>query len=328
MPGLVMRALVFLLAPAIAAGCGGLVARNSDGGAGPGSLGPPNCMRTLADDLHLTVPAGLPAFVNVQALAFDKAQNLYVLNRTSSTEAIVEVVSSVPKSFGQGQLGSTRDLIVADNDIIYLVEDRSGAFLPPLVKRYSTAGADLGGWTADAGNQREGVGLALDGEGLLNISALGHIYRYRPNGEFVDVYGRMGATSGQMMFPTGMAWDRANGALLVADLFRNSVEKYTPGSDVQLADFGGRGTANGKFDGAEPTGSTYYGPSRIALDTAGKIYANDPFASRIQKFSANGAYLGQFSFGGSTQVGPIAIHPVTGILYVGRGSSVDLVCPL
>ena len=132
---------------------------------------------------------------------------------------------------------------------------------------------------------------------------------------------------GKILWPTGLAFDNTTQAIWVADLFQNFVEKYTPGNNTQLAQFGGRGTANGKFDGNEMTGNTFYGPNRVAVDAEGKIYASDPLASRLQKFSPNGSYLGQFDFGTSNLFGAMAIHPDTGVIYAARGASIDVICP-
>ena len=37
--------------------------------------------------------------------------------------------------------------------------------------------------------------------------------------------------------------------------------------------------------------------------------------------------MGTFSFGGATDVDPIAIEPNTGNVYVGRSNGVDILCP-
>ena len=311
-------------------GCGGLYSRNPDGG-GNGGLGPPLCMRTFADAISISSPGGVNAFQDIQAVVFDKDRNLHVLSRSANDESYVDVLGhdfKFVRSYGKGKIGPTRDLIVATNGLSYLLEDPPpGPGLHPDVVRFDASGVFLGTWPATGGTEDIAQAFAFDGDGLLNIAGLSHLFRYQPNGVFVDQYAVAGKGPGKLLFATGLTYDPMTGSMWVADLFQNFIEKYTPGSDVQLLQFGGHGTGDGKFDGNEPTGNTFYGPGRIAIDAQGKIYANDPFASRIMKFAANGAYLGQFGFGGSIQVGAIAIDPMTGVLYVARGTSIDAVCP-
>lgn len=310
-------------------GCGGLYSHAGAGG-GNGGLGPPDCMRTFSDAISVPVPAGADAFQDIQALVFGADHNLYVLSRSSDDKSYVDVLGSdlkLARTLGRGKLGPTRDLVVATNGTVYVAEDFVGTSTPPDVVRFDSTGMWLGMWPASGGSQDEAHSLAFDGEGLLNIGGLGRIHRYRLDGTFVDQYATFGKGPGKLLLPEGLTFDPVTGSMWVADVFQNFIEKYVPGNGVQQLQFGGRGAGDGKFDGNEPTGTTFYGPGRIAIDGEGKLYATDPFGSRVQKFAPNGAYLGQFSFGGSIQVGPIAINPANGILFVARGTAIDRVCP-
>lgn len=315
--------------------CGGLYSGSADGGTGGGTggsgggLGPPNCMRVLTDGIQVASPVGKSAFTDIAGLAFDSARNLHVLNRSTPDASFVDVMGApsfgLVRSYGLGSLGPVRDLVIDAAGTSYVLEDFE--FDPPQIKKFNSGGTLTGSFVANGGTQDQGQGLAFDGAGKLNVSGLSKVFRYETSGTFVDAYGTSGKGVGKMLYPTGLAWDGTTQSMWVADLFQNFVERYTPGSSTQLSQFGGRGVENGKFDGNEPSGNTFYGPNKVAVDAQGKVYASDPFASRLQKFAANGGYLGQFKFGSSSLFGAMAIHPDTGILYVARGAAIDVICP-
>lgn len=315
---------------ALTTACGGLYSRNPDGGRTiVTGLGPPTCMRVLSDAISVASPAGVNAFQDVRGLAFDKDRNLHVLNRGDGETSFIVVMGApsygLARTYGKTGLGPVRDLILDATGNAYVVEDFESD--DPRISKFDPAGVASGTFIANGNFQDTGMALAIDGSGRLNVAGLSKIHRYEVNGTFVDAYGISGKGVGKMLWPTGLAWDPTSQSMWVADLFQNFVEKYTPGNSTQLAQFGGRGTENGKFDGNEQTGNTFYGPNRVAVDAEGNVYASDPLASRLQKFAPNGSYLGQFDFGTSNLFGAMAIHPDTGVLYVGRGAAIDVICP-
>ncbi len=46
------------------------------------------------------------------------------------------------------------------------------------------------------------------------------------------------------------------------------------------------------------------------------------------KLNRSGTMQGEYGFLAGEDINPIAVEPVTGIIYVGRASGVDLICPL
>jgi hypothetical protein len=329
----VMRPLLLLGVALAAPGCGGLYS-GTDGGNGGGhggtGLGPPVCMRTFTDGIQRTGPTGTNALTDVMAMAFDKDRRLHVLNWAGS-QSFIAVTQPPPGTgwdgvYGQGHLEDPRDFAIDAAGTVYVLDDPQPG--DPVVKRFDSKGVYLDSFVADAmGAEDTGNAIAIDGAGKLNVGGIQRLYQYELNGTFIKRYGVPGKGVGKVMWPRDLAWDRKSNTLWVADLFQNFVEQFTPGVDSQVNQFGGRGTENGKFDGNEPTGTTFYGPNRSEVDAEGNLYASDPFASRLQKLSPTGAFLGQFTFGTSKLFNGIAIDPSTGILYAARGATIDVICP-
>ena len=284
-------------------------------------------MRVLSEAIEVRSPMGAAAFQDINGLGFDQARNLHVLSRAGDA-SFIDVMGppgyGLVRSSGQGVLGPVRDLTFDASGTAYVLEDFETG--PPQITRFDASGALLGGFIANGNFQDQGLSLAFDGTGRLNVGDVSKIRRYDSTGTYVDSYGVGGKGVGKLIWPTSMAWDPVHQTMWVADIFQNFVEAYTPGSSTQLAQFGGRGPANGQFD-ANETGTTYYGPNRVAVDAVGNIYASDPAASRLQKFASNGSYLGQFSFGTSRLFGAMAIEPDSGVIFVGRGARIDVICP-
>lgn len=329
-----MKSLLPLLAALALPACGGLYSA-TDGGTGGGTggqgLGPPTCMRTFSDAIAVKPPPAPNAFTDIVALQFDKDRHLVVLTRKSGG-AFVVVMGAPPntgflKSWGAADLtADVQDFVLDAAGNAYVLEDPE--FGDPVVKKFDANGKLVSQFTADAmGFESLAISIAIDGAGKLNIGGTQRLYRYELNGTFIDKYGTPGKGVGQLMWPTDLVWDAKSNALWVADVFHNAVEAYTPGEDAQVAQFGSRGTADGKFDGNEPSGNTFYGPNAIAIDAQGDVYASDPYASRLQKLAPNGAFKGQFTFGTSRVFDALALDPATGILYAGRGAAIDVICP-
>jgi hypothetical protein len=85
-------------------------------------------------------------------------------------------------------------------------------------------------------------------------------------------------------------------------------------SFVQRGQFGGEGSGNGQFGTLAPVG--------LGVDRAtGDLYAADGFASRVEKFDAQGDYISQFGSEGSgdgqfQNTGGVAVDQSTGDVYV------------
>jgi hypothetical protein len=139
----------------------------------------------------------------------------------------------------------------------------------------------------------------------------------------VGSFGQEGAGAGQFNGPTGVAIQQSTGDVYVVDGKNLRVQKFGPAGEFILA-FGksvdettGAGICTAAShdvckagtNGSEPGqfGEELFfhlkGPTGIAVDPeTGDVYVADRFNRRIETFSAEGAYLGQFS-GSETPAG-------------------------
>ncbi len=295
-----------------------------------GSSGP--CMRRLQEDIQVPAPVGMAAFQNVRGMVFDSARRLYVLSRSSSPfVGWVTVLGPAPehaliRTFGRDHLRAVHDLVVDASGNVLVLDWNPDGQDPPVVHVYDPQGNFVRTWPADcAGNCDEAWSITRDDTGRIYTGGL-VLFRFDAQGTYVDAIGRWGDLSGRMGLGRGLAFD-PRGFVWVADLTRNRIHQYDIATGSHVIEIGGRGVGPGLFD-ADAASDWRWGPSKLALDANGAIYANDPYASRIQKLSRQGTFLGEFSFGTSMEIGPIQVEPSTGSVYVGRGTGVAIVCAL
>jgi aldose sugar dehydrogenase len=143
-------------------------------------------------------------------------------------------------------------------------------------------------------------GIAVDQQGNVYVVDTDNdrIQKFSANGTFIGELGRHGVRNGTFKNPEGIALDQ-QGNVYVVDTGNNRIQKFS-------ANFSGNFSANspngtylaqwGKH-GVEPD-SRFNAPEGIAVDRRGNVYVVDTGNNRIQKFSANGTFLGKFgSFG-------------------------------
>lgn len=141
------------------------------------------------------------------------------------------------------------------------------------------------------------VGVAIGGAGDIFVadSGRGAVDRF-------DAEGRWRATlasSGALLRPAGLAYDRRRDVLYVADAAAHAVVKLGPDGRV-LARFGRRGEGEGEFNF----------PVAVALDREGRLYVSDSMNFRVQVLDENGRFVGAFGRAGS---GPGAFDKAKGI---------------
>lgn len=308
---------LFVLA-LLAAGCGLRSGgrRLPDGGTAGTAMG---CNLVVTDGNRVLDAPGA-AFANINALSFDAEGKLYVLNRTSSA-SWVTVFGPAPEhdfleTVGRDVLHDAVDFAREADGSFWVLQDATSATTNPEVVRLSSSGVRLSGFEITVS---EVGGLALAADGTLFVS-VGRLARFSRDGMVLKVFGDK-----QPYIPhyQGLAFDSL-GRLWATELNERTLEQFELAGD-RIGRFGGHGPELGKFDG---TTDVHGGPTDLAFDAKGDLYANDPLGSRIQKFSRQGTPLKEFGFGGATNVEPIAVDPRTGNVYVGRDTGVDIVCPL
>ena len=279
-------------------------------------------------------PAGIP-LVNVQSLAFDSTRNLYALcSKADGGAGYVVELSPSPehrliRAIGDGILGAAVDFTVDPWGNLYVVQFDSTPGNGRIVVFAPDGGLGVV-WPdpSDAG-LLEAFSITMDSASRVYIGE-SVVQTYTTSGTDLDAgIGTSGCGTNLMSWPIGLVW--TTGGLWVADLSRNMVEVYDVSSGNEINEFGGKGCGHGQFDCNLPgdcTGTaTFFGPTRLAVDSQGNVLANDPVGSRVEKFSPGGAYLSEFDFNGPQDIEPIAVEPASGNVYVGRERGIDILCP-
>jgi len=182
-------------------------------------------------------------------------------------------------------------------------------------------------------NRPSGVAVSRTGDVYVTDKQHYRVQRFGPTGDFRGGFGNFGSAEGEFQFPHGIAVD-VTGAVYVTDLVRNDVQKFdSEGNFIWVRDFAGapynqpldplniaaglentvyvtdnsnyvyRFSSNGQVVsrfGSGPFGSrepgNLDGPDGIGTDPAGNVYVTQESADRVEKFAADGTFLG--SFGG------------------------------
>jgi sugar lactone lactonase YvrE len=116
---------------------------------------------------------------------------------------------------------------------------------------------------------------------------------YSPAGELLHEWGKTGDAPGEFRYPGGMLISPDN-RLYVADQTNHRIQVL----DLEgrfLATWGKHGTKPGEFGGNTNIKSRAGGPDFVAQDKQGSIYTTEAMDGRVQKFTADGAFL--LSFG-------------------------------
>jgi sugar lactone lactonase YvrE len=242
-----------------------------------------------------------------------------------------------------GQLNGPSLLAVDPDGFVYVADTGNNR-----VQKFTADGAFLLAWGSPgtgAGQFSAPSGVAVGPDGSVYVSDTGNdrVQRFDANGTFVSQWGAPGAGNGQFNGPSGVAVG-ADGSVYVADPGNARVERFL-GDGTFLSSFtsgaGGfvavRGVAAGpdgvvyvvdqgaqrveRFDvggtfqsawGSNGTGDGQFtNPIGVAASAAG-VYVADTSQNRMQKFTADGAFVDSLDATGATGV---AISPA-GLIYV------------
>lgn len=162
-------------------------------------------------------------------------------------------------------------------------------------------------------------GIALDSRGNIYVVDSGNhrIVKLDPKGNFVTQWGSNGSGPGQFKDdPWGIAVD-GQGNIYVADTWNHRIQKFD-GSGTFVTQWGSFVDTGGM---ATDRGGQFWGPRAIAIDGEGNLYVTDTGNKRVQKFTPDGKFLGQwggvgFQPGQFNEPVGIAISPKTGDIFV------------
>jgi DNA-binding beta-propeller fold protein YncE len=129
------------------------------------------------------------------------------------------------------------------------------------------------------------------------------VEKFNSSGAFLSQLGTAGSAEGQLSGPQGIAVSPVDGSVYVADANNNRVAKFdSSGAFVHVF---GYGVADGSdafqacssscqpgLGGAED--GEFAGPTRVAIDSAGRVYVLDFGNGRIERFTSTDAFDEQF----------------------------------
>ncbi|MGN6373586.1 MAG: virginiamycin B lyase family protein, partial [Solirubrobacteraceae bacterium] len=155
----------------------------------------------------------------------------------------------------------------------------------------------FGGSGTGVGQLEKPSGVARDSSGNVWVVDTGHnrVQEFNAKGEFVREFGAVGKEPGEFSYPHGIAVSSAEN-VYVADTNNSRVQEFNAKGEFVRA-FGSKGTGEGQFENV-------WG---VATDGEGHVWTLEPgskseSAPRVQEFSSEGIYIGQFGKEGTGQV--------------------------
>ncbi len=148
-------------------------------------------------------------------------------------------------------------------------------------------------------------GIALDKDGSIYLSHFpasainketspDRLSVYSPAGKLLFEWGKSGTGPGEFNYPGGMAI-AADDRLYIADQTNHRIQVLDLTGRF-LSAWGKHGTKPGDFGGNTNVKSCAGGPDFVAIDSHGNIFTTEAMDGRVQKFTADGAFL--LAFGG------------------------------
>ncbi len=190
----------------------------------------------------------------------------------------------------------------------------------------------------------ESEGVAIDqSTGTVYVTARdpSRIDVFNAAGVFEGSFGSEGSGAGELGAEVGyLAVNPTNGDVVLADASNRRIDEFSvtvtlgvvTATFVRAIGWGGISnaddelqvctTATGCVAGLEGDGAGEFGtagPTRVAVDSSGVIYAVDPSNSRVEKFAADGSSAETFAaaqLSGTPGPGDVAVEPGTDDVYV------------
>jgi len=145
------------------------------------------------------------------------------------------------------------------------------------------------------------IGVAVDAEGKVFVAdaTLNRVFGYAADGTLAVAIGH----DGELESPSGLAADRKNNWLYVADSKKHQVFCYSTADGSHVRTIGKRGEDPGDFNF----------PTNLFVDASGRLYVADTLNFRIQIFDAAGKFVRTFG----------TLGDIPGTLNRPKGISVD-----
>jgi hypothetical protein len=243
-------------------------------------------------------------FLNPNGVATDSAGNVYVSDTLNSTIRKITPAGAVTTLAGSagsnGSIDATGAAARFWNPSGVAADGAGNVYVADTVnsniRKITPAGAVTR--LAGAGPGTKFLfpqGVATDGAGNVYVAdtRFSAIRKITPAGEVTGLAGLTGfpgstdatGAAASFLFPSGVAADSA-GNVYVADSGNNTIRKITPAGEVTTL----AGTAGviGSTDATGPAAS-FFGPTGVAIDSAGNVYVADNGNHTIRKITPAGA---------------------------------------
>ncbi|MFN7915652.1 MAG: 6-bladed beta-propeller [Vicinamibacterales bacterium] len=133
-----------------------------------------------------------------------------------------------------------------------------------------------------AGRLAKPIGVAVDADGTVFVAdaTLKRVFGYDPDGRMRVAIGH----EGELENPSGLALDRVNHRLYVADSGKHQVLVYSSLDGAAQQTLGARGTDDAQFNF----------PTNLTVDRQGQLYVADTLNFRVQVFDPKGQFVRTF----------------------------------
>ena len=208
----------------------------------------------------------------------------------ADTSGCIDPDGSGPLELGDGQLNEPWGVAVGAAGEIFVSDTWNHR-----VQRFDASGRFTGKWGRYGNNPvaggapvgepifygPRGISDAFDGELVVSDTGNKRLLVFSPDGALLRTIGAGGAGPEQWNEPVGVATDRSNGTLLVADTWNRRVKRldrrYASIANWRVPDWRSENVSDKPF---------------VAADDDGMVYASDPAGGRVWIFAPGGRLEG------------------------------------